>query len=134
MQFSEFFGDFNVDELKHLLSLAKCKRFPAKTLIIAEAKESSSFYILVQGDAETFQTNTAGIEFEIRIIHTGECFGELAVLLGVPRSAGVKAVTDCFVLEIEKEQLSAVEAETRAKIYYQFALILARRLMTFNIT
>ena len=47
----------------------------------------------------------------MRVLGPGECFGEVSLLTGEPRSATVTARTNCEILEIQKLAIGAVLRE-----------------------
>jgi len=49
-----------------------------------------------------------GQEFLLRILKAGDCFGEMAVMDLLPRSASIRAVEDCTVIHLSAASLYQV--------------------------
>jgi CRP-like cAMP-binding protein len=81
---------------------------PAGAYIIEQDDPAMHFYWLKAGEAEVRQRATGpdGRESErvIRRHKPGESFGEVAILKRIARTASVKAVTDCVVLELPADE------------------------------
>ena len=60
-----------------------------------------------------------GQEFLLRILKAGDCFGEMAVMDLLPRSASIRAVEDCTVIRLSAASLYLVYEHDLK----QFALI-----------
>ena len=65
----------------------------AGTVLIREGRPGDRFYVLLSGVASVSQTSLG----ERGIIRAGEFFGEVALAMGVPRTATVTAMTPCVV-------------------------------------
>ena len=59
-------------------------------------------------------------------MRSGDCFGEMSLLTGEPRSATVRADSDCEVLEISKEVMGEIMRES-PQCVTQLSEILAKR-------
>jgi diaminohydroxyphosphoribosylaminopyrimidine deaminase/5-amino-6-(5-phosphoribosylamino)uracil reductase len=67
-------------------------------------------FILATGNAEV-QVEREGRFQSVSTLVAGDCFGEISLLTGEPRSATVLAMLDCEVLEIEKETIGILLRE-----------------------
>jgi serine/threonine-protein kinase len=86
----------------HLPRLA----FPAGSLLVKEGDLAQAAYLLVSGRCRVFRRADAP-DAPPRILEPGDIFGELALLLGEPRTASIEALEDCTVLVIEQETIEA---------------------------
>jgi ATP-binding cassette subfamily B protein len=87
--------------------------------IIHEGDPGDRFYIIVRGKAEALTTQPDGTPQIIRIMQDGDHFGEIALLRDVPRTATVRARTDCVLLSLGRGQflrLMQRDAHVRAQI------------------
>ena len=76
---------------------SKKVKFSAGTIIIKEGDKGGPFYILVEGKCEVlkrdFPMTTLGKK--------GIIFGEMSMLLDIPRTATVKAYSDVEAIEVD---------------------------------
>ena len=91
------------DELKALARDVNRVRFTRGEVLMRQNEDGESFYVLVrgrvQGDIATSEA-AAHIQFELP---PGSVFGEMSLLTGLPRSATMAALTDCELLEFDRE-------------------------------
>ena len=85
-------------------------------------------FILVRGEAQVTVARTKG-PLPIAELGAGDCFGEMSLLTGEPRSATVKARSDCDTVEIDKAGLAASLRESH-ELLEQLSALLARRQMS----
>jgi CRP-like cAMP-binding protein len=69
-----------------------------------EEDPAESFYVLETGKVIILK-NWAGQTYHLRDLETGDCFGEMALIDMLPRSASVKAVVDCRAIELRLDDL-----------------------------
>jgi CRP-like cAMP-binding protein len=65
----------------------------AGTVLIREGKPGDRFFVLLAGVAAISQTELGGRS----VLRAGDYFGEVALAMGVPRTATVTAMTPCVV-------------------------------------
>ncbi|MFZ5642331.1 MAG: ABC transporter substrate-binding protein [Bacillota bacterium] len=95
-------------------------------VIFQQGEFGDSLYIIVRGTAVVFINEGDEIR-ELARLGERECFGEMSLLTGDPRSAGVRAATDLTVLRLSKDRFDELLLEHNS-LAVQFAAILARRL------
>jgi CRP-like cAMP-binding protein len=91
------------DELKTLARNVKRTRFTHGEVLMRQGDDGESFYVLVQGKVQgSIASSDAArpIEFELQ---PGALFGEMSLLTGLPRSATMTAVTNCELLEFDRD-------------------------------
>lgn len=124
----EFFKSFSDDELEELIGLCEVRKYSMHDFIVKEDKKAISFYVVLKGKASIIKINTLKQKRKIAELKGGDCFGEMAVLLEETRSASIMASGECFIFEINAEQINELKMETQVKLYKQFAIVLAGRL------
>ncbi len=95
------------EELEAFVRHATKRKYKKNTLIIHQGDETDSLYILLEGEMKVYVEDDQGKELTVRILHSGDSFGELALIGEFPRSANVLTLTDCVVSAISKESYMA---------------------------
>ena len=114
-------------QLKSLERTAKMRQFARGELLVREGEDAAAFFVLCEGEAEV--ANGVGTVGEKVIGHLskGDFFGEMALLDGFPRSASVRATTDCECLVLLRwDFLATVRANPEVAL--DILPVLSRRL------
>jgi MFS family permease len=104
------FRPLPVVRVEELARRASHVGFEAGTTIIREGESGDRFYVIADGSVEV----TEGGRFR-RTEVVGDCFGEIALLREVPRTATVVAKSDVDLLTLDREEfLAAITGDRRA--------------------
>ena len=112
------FGGIRADILRFLLDLCPVVSVPANEFFFREHDQADSMFVLEAGKVAVLKS-WRGQEFLLRILKDGDCFGEMAVMDLLPRSASIRAVEDCTVIRLSAASLYLVYEHDLK----QFALI-----------
>jgi len=95
--------------------------FDSAATITAEGERHDLLFVLIEGQIEVIRKDTQVSHVD----EPGSVFGEMSVLLDMPHSATVKALSDadCYVID---DALAFLES--RAEVAIHIATLLARRL------
>src|SRR5260370_1960359 len=88
------------DQIQVLAKSARNLRFGKGEKIISQDDPGQSMYVLSSGVARV-TAQRDGRESILGELVSGECFGEISLLTGSPRTATVIAKTDCDIVEID---------------------------------
>lgn len=103
-----------------------------KGQIIFNQGEQGDYALLIEkGQVEIFHTKKNDQEVHLAVLGEGELFGEMALFDTNIRSAGARALSDCTLLVIRKDQLFE-RVSTSDKIVQLIIRILMRRLKQQN--
>lgn len=83
--------------LRKLVEHATIAEFAAGERVVAAGASANSFYIILGGSAAAQAKHAA------RPLRTGDYFGELALIDGLPRSAAVVATSELHVLSLSQK-------------------------------
>lgn len=139
MQSLDFFGEFSEDELEILLSQQEIIKYHPDEVIISEGDLDIAFFIILKGRVSiTKKMHRSPIARQLTELATGQCFGEMAVITGKPRSATVVALDETYVFKVLPEMLTAtrddpVRLQIETKMYKRFARELAGKIESHNI-
>jgi len=97
----QVFRGLGEGELAKLSTLAVERDFPAGAVICQEDAIEHSFYVVVEGQVEIVKSlGTDEVQLDIR--GPGGFFGEMALIESAPRSATVRALQPCCLLEVDE--------------------------------
>jgi CRP-like cAMP-binding protein len=131
------FQDLDEDELQRVLQLARPRSFSANDVIIQEGESGNSMYIMCEGEVNITKRLTLVLDQDLpkekRMIQLkaedGVSFGEMALLENDTRTATVTALTDCKLLELNRDDFLGFVRENSAtgcKIMLRLAQLLSR--------
>lgn len=94
-----YFQNFNELELRKLIEIGYRKRLKASQILFHENDPGDAFYIILSGSVEVFVKK---INKYLTTLEVGKFFGELSLMLGIPRTATVRAIEDTILFSINK--------------------------------
>ncbi|MBN2035742.1 MAG: cyclic nucleotide-binding domain-containing protein [Chitinispirillaceae bacterium] len=71
-------------------------------VVVLQGESGDSFYIIVSGKMRVVIEDEYGTERTVAALGVGDCFGEIALLENIPRTASVVAMTPASLLKLEK--------------------------------
>ena len=95
-------------EIDNLLAFSQIKHYPITTILCREGNFESKFYILIDGEVEVTKTINNSEERKLKVLTSGDFFGEMGIMHDAPRAASVTASTPVTVLEIDKDNFDRV--------------------------
>jgi small-conductance mechanosensitive channel len=115
------------EQLDHLVKQARLNIFGRGEPVIEEGSPGHSMFVLLRGEANVFVSKN-GSTIQVATLNAGDCFGEMSLLTGEPRSATVRAHRDCYVMEIGKPTMAEV-LQSEPGYLVQLSELLAQRKM-----
>ncbi len=96
-------------ELQEMVALTQLCRYPADYVLCQEGAYEKVFYIIVDGRVIiTKKISDQEGERVLRIAGKGDLVGEMSLIQNAPRSATVRTLTECSVLEMGKTDFEAM--------------------------
>lgn len=99
LQQMPIFGAVREDALQVLLEPTRSVQVAAGGYFFHERDPANCMYVLESGRAEVLK-EWQGRQLPLRELGPGDCFGEMALQDLYPRSAAVRALTDCQAIEL----------------------------------
>ena len=123
-------------ERSELLQITERRHYDGGEIIVREGEHSRDIYGLKSGRAEVVKRDAHGAERELAILEPGTVFGEIALVLGDPRSATVRAAGEGVELFcIDGDDLTAMREEQKLAAYkleHNILRMLAQRQSALN--
>jgi CRP-like cAMP-binding protein len=95
-----YFHNFTDIELRQLIEIGYRKRLTDSSILFREGDPGDAFYIILSGSVEVFVEK---IDKQLTTLQTGNFFGELSLMLGIPRTASVRALEDTILFVINNK-------------------------------
>ncbi len=121
------FSCLSHEQLDHLVQQARLNTFGRGEPVIEEGSPGDSMFVLLRGAAKV-SISKNGSTIQVASLGAGDCFGEMSLLTGEPRSATVRADDDCYVMEIGKPVMAEV-LRGAPECLVQLSELLAQRKM-----
>lgn len=87
------------EDLAKLASRLQREEVVAGAAVVRQGEPGDRFYILLSGMMSVSQEGLG----ERRMLRPGDSFGEVALAMGIPRTASVRAVTPAVVASCDRE-------------------------------
>jgi CRP/FNR family cyclic AMP-dependent transcriptional regulator len=99
------FVDIPVDIQNRTGTYVKSKHYDRGETIFTKGDPSDCLFLVYKGIVKIDVQSRDGKEIIFNLVKEGECFGEIAALDGLPRTANASAFTNCEVMIIHRRDL-----------------------------
>jgi len=137
LQRTDLFKGLDNFELSNVANVCQEKSYKQGELIFSEGSTGDELYVIRSGRVAL---QKAGRGFEpaivVHVAEPGQVFGELALVDRESRAAGAKAITDCEILVLPRENLHRVfemSHRTGYTVMHNVAAMLSSRLRKTNL-
>ncbi len=84
------------------------KEYKKGEIIYQEGAPADAFYVVVLGRVVIYTQDQRGFETLLEYLHRGKYFGIISLLTGEPHSVTAKAINDCLLLIIRKDDFDFI--------------------------
>ncbi len=91
------------DELRVLAATVQVREFGRGEILVRQGEQGETAYVIRRGRAEVLVRGDDGSSHKVNELTRSAFIGEPALLLGDPRNATIRALTDVEVLEMDRE-------------------------------
>jgi CRP-like cAMP-binding protein len=128
---SMVFNGLDPEDLRRLGGIGREVVLPADAVLFEQGEESDGLYIVIAGIVRIYLTAEDGREATISLLEEGEMIGEIALLDGLPRSAGAAALTDTRLVFVPHKPFCEL-LDASPKLSRQVMLMLCERVRAAN--
>jgi CRP/FNR family transcriptional regulator/CRP/FNR family cyclic AMP-dependent transcriptional regulator len=123
------FTDLADEDLQELMAVARRRIFRSGEVIFHRDDPGQVLYVIKEGKVKISLISPEGQEISLVVFGKGECFGEFAILDGLPRSADAVALerVECYTLQRSDFHKAIMK---NPKIAIQVLEVLSKRLRT----
>jgi CRP/FNR family transcriptional regulator, cyclic AMP receptor protein len=121
------FAGLEDEDIRELMSIAKRRTFRSGEVIFHREDPGQVLYVIKEGKVKISLISPDGQEISLVVFGKGECFGEIAILDGLPRSADAIAMekVECYTLQRSDFHKAIMK---NPKIAIQVMVVLSKRL------
>jgi putative peptide zinc metalloprotease protein len=105
------FWELTPEQSRVFFSRLKEERRKTGETIIKQGEEGDKFYIIKAGQVEVTIRKEGGVTETAARLSRGDYFGEIALIKKVPRTATIKALSDCSLLTLERADFELLMAQ-----------------------
>ena len=132
LQGEPLFEFMSPEQIESILRDGQIHRYGRGERLIKEGDKGDSMFVMLRGTAGvSIAKNGTGIL--VGTVRSGDCFGEMSLLTGEPRSATIRADGDCEVMEIGKDTIGEVLRDSPQCLARLSELLARRKLESENI-
>ncbi|MCC5602207.1 mechanosensitive ion channel domain-containing protein [Nostoc favosum] len=95
----KYFGNFSDPELRQLIENGYRQRLQRSEVLFRENDPGDAFYIILSGAVEVYVEK---INKHLTNLQAGNFFGEISLMLGIPRTASIKAIEETVLFAINQ--------------------------------
>jgi len=130
------FQGLSEKQLEEVVEVIDEVHYESGAIIAMEGDPATELYFIISGTAEVFKKEPdLDHEHHLSTLTAGDSIGEMAILDSKPRSASVRAVSDCSLLVLKNDKLhslSSAEESTCSKIKSNLSREMSERLRQTN--
>ena len=119
------FGGLDAAERGEVVRIMEVQRLQAGEEVFHEGDAGEAWYVIFEGQVSVMKSCASGPDRTLRLLGPGECFGEMAILDGSPRSATVKAATPITIFRFRRPPFEELLADGSLGAY-KLVLAMAR--------
>lgn len=98
-----YFENLSELDIRQLIEIGYRTQFAAGELVVREGDPGDAFYVILSGQVEVLAEQ---LQKRLAILQAGQFFGEVSLLLGVPRTATVRVVDTTLLFVINSRSFS----------------------------
>ncbi|MEQ8674687.1 MAG: TIR domain-containing protein [Aggregatilineales bacterium] len=121
----DIFNTADLETVKLIHDTARVMEYPTQTVLCHEGEIEHTFYVILEGQVDIYRTED-GETMLLDYLTEGDCFGETALILDVPRTAQVVTSGIALVLEITREDFNELIRSNNQLLMALVQLVLKR--------
>ncbi|MEB3323015.1 MAG: mechanosensitive ion channel family protein [Synechococcaceae cyanobacterium] len=134
LQQNAIFGHLTSAQLERIAPHTRCVRFAPGEAVVVEGDEGHAMFQVVRGRVQVLKRMDDGRHHPLAELGEGAVFGEMSVFNEEPRTATVRALVECTLLEVERDDLRPLLAGNPALVERLAHLIGERRAQLSNLS
>jgi len=118
-------AELSYEEAGELSALMSMQELQDGDFLITENTRDDSLHVLLEGKLEVVKKTAADGSASLAILRDGALAGELSFVDGAMHTVGLRALTDCHVLSLKREDFEKI-VDKHPQIVYKLMRAVAR--------
>ncbi len=135
LQQTELLQPLSGEEVGRLVEVGRVEYWQEDALVLEEGTTGPRMMVILSGQVEVLRRDDGGVQRAIARLGPGDVLGEMSLLLDLPRTATVRALSDLKVFAMDRAAfLEMVELSDPSvlKLGLELSRVLAKRLTLLN--
>ncbi len=111
------FQDLDAEELADIVMVMQIQRLRDGQVVFREGSPGDAWFVVYNGECVVTKSSSLGPDRTLAVLPQKACFGEMAVLDGSPRSAGVTSRGDCTLFKFRRSDFQTLLEEGSLAAY-----------------
>ncbi len=132
---TELLQPLSADEVGRLAEVGRIEYWQEDALVLEEGAMGPRMMVILDGQVEVLRRDIGGVQRAIARLGPGDVLGEMSLLLELPRTATVRALSELKVFVMDRQAfLEMVELSDPSvlKLGLELSRVLAKRLTLLN--
>lgn len=108
------FEDLDDAAFEDLQSRFTLREYQAGEIIVEDESDGDELFLIAEGRVKILKRTKSGEDNLLALLHPGDFFGELELVDGRPRSAGVVALDDCITYSLHRRDFDELLQKSHA--------------------
>jgi CRP-like cAMP-binding protein len=109
--------DLNDAQCRRLAETASAICLDVGATLLEEGHSDDTLYVVSSGSLEVIKPTGGGDTVTLQLLHSGDMAGILGFIDGVPHSAGIRALTQCELIALDRADLERLIPTDPAMVY-----------------
>lgn len=135
LQQTELLQPLSADEVGRLAEVGRVEYWQEDALVLEEGTTGPRMMVILDGQVEVLRRDDGGVQRAIARLGPGDVLGEMSLLLELPRTATVRALSDLKVFAMDRAaflEMVALSDPSVLKLGLELSRVLAKRLTLLN--
>ncbi len=110
-------SDLNDEQCRALAQVASAIGLEANAMLLEEGHTDETLYVLTSGSLEVIKPSGGGETLTLQLLHSGDMAGILGFVDGIPHSAGIRALTRCELIVLDRKDLEQLITREPELVY-----------------
>jgi CRP/FNR family transcriptional regulator, cyclic AMP receptor protein len=111
------FDELSAEQIIEVLRVAHIETHPAGTVLAKEGDAADAMYIIERGEVAITKASLGGDDVRVAYLGDGSVVGEMALIVGSPRTASVEAVAETRVYRLSGRDFDSLRRQRSVAAY-----------------